>query len=111
MIRLSRLTGDELFALVGKLETVHNLYYGSGVKTTDEEKLEFLKIYSERMGADSLLTPREVIRDYLSVLNILMQNPDASFADLMKNEMSKVTEGDNDEGKDEFDSAFSKFEL
>ena len=111
VIRLSRLTGDELFALVGKLETVHNLYYGSGVKTTDEEKLEFLKIYSERMGADSLLTPREVIRDYLSVLNILMQNPEASFADLMKNEMSKATEGDNDEGKDEFDSAFSKFEL
>ncbi len=111
VIRLSRLTGDELFALVGKLETVHELYYGSGIKTTDEEKLEFLKIYNERMGADSLLTPREVIRDYLSVLNILMQNPDTTFASLMKNEMSKVTESDNNDEADEFDSAFSKFEL
>ena len=84
VIRLSRLTGDELFALIGKLETVHNLYYKCDIKTTDEQKLEFLKEYSERMGADSLLTPREVIRDYLSVLNILMQNPEASFELLLK---------------------------
>lgn len=111
VIRLSRLTGDELFALVRKLEAVHELYYGSGVKTSDEEKLEFLKIYNERMGADSLLTPREVIRDYLSVLNILMQNPGSSFAELMKNEISNARESDGDDGTDEFDSAFSKFEL
>ena len=61
------------------------------------------------MGADSLLTPREVIRDYLSVLNILMQNPQASFETLIKNEAEKSAEQDN--GADEFDSAFSRFEL
>ena len=111
VIRLSRLTGDELFALVGKLETVHNLYYGCNVSTTDEEKLRFLKIYSERMGADSLLTPREVIRDFLSVLNILMQNPEASFETLIKNEAEKSVSESADGTSDEFDSAFSKFEL
>ena len=110
VIRLSRLTGDELFALVGKLETVHNLYYKSDVTTTDEQKLEFLKIYSERMGADSLLTPREVIRDFLSVLNILMQNPGTSFEDLIKKEAERSAMPGNDAG-DEFDSAFSQFEL
>ena len=26
-----------------------------------------------------MMTPREVLRDYLTVLNILMQNPDADF--------------------------------
>ncbi len=111
VIRLSRLTGDELFALVGKLETIHNLYYKSDVKTSDEQKLEFLKIYSERMGADSLLTPREVIRDFLSVLNILMQNPGASFEKLIKNEVDKTAANGDEESTDEFDSAFSKFEL
>ena len=110
VIRLSRLTGDELFALVGKLETVHNLYYKCDIKTTDEEKLRFLKIYSERMGSDSLLTPREVIRDFLSVLNILMQNPDTSFEALVKAEAEKAT-SESEDTADEFDSAFSKFEL
>jgi len=111
VIRLSRLTGDELFALVGKLETVHNLYYKSSITTTDEQKLQFLKIYNERMGADSLLTPREVIRDFLSVLNILMQNPDVTFESLVKAEAEKTVSGTHDGAADEFDSAFSKFEL
>ena len=110
VIRLSRLTGEELFALIGKLETIHSLYYRSDVKTTDEQKLEFLKIYSERMGADSLLTPREVIRDYLSILNILMQNPETDFESLLKSEAAKAVGGSGGVG-DEFDTAFSKFEL
>ncbi len=110
VIRLSRLTGDELFALIGKLETIHSLYYGSNIKITDEEKLEFLKIYGERMGADSLLTPREVIRDFLTLLNILMQNPEVSFSALLKTESQNLAKNDNEKG-DEFDKEFSTFEL
>ena len=30
-----------------------------------------------------MITPREIIRDYLSVLNILLQNPDAVFSGVM----------------------------
>ena len=29
-----------------------------------------------------MITPREMLRDYMTVLNILMQNPDKSFADI-----------------------------
>ncbi len=110
VIRLSRLCGDELFALVGKLETIHSLYYGSNIKISDQEKLEFLKIYGERMGADSLLTPREVIRDFLSLLNLLMQNPGTSFSSLLASEGDKIAKPDDGE-EDEFDKAFSNFEL
>ena len=31
-----------------------------------------------------MITPREIIRDYMTVLNILMQNPEASFEDVVK---------------------------
>ena len=41
--------------------------------------VRFLQICLERAGADSMITPREMLRDYMTVLNILMQNPDASF--------------------------------
>jgi hypothetical protein len=30
-----------------------------------------------------MITPREMLRDYMTVLNILMQNPDAKFADVV----------------------------
>lgn len=108
VIRLSRLTGDELFALIAKLEAIHKLYYKSDVSVSDEEKLEFLKLYGERMGADSLLTPREVIRDYLSILNLMMQNPGTSFASLLNSEAQSAS--DTDSG-DAFDDAFASFEL
>ena len=32
-----------------------------------------------------MLTPREILRDYMTVLNILMQNEDASFDRILKN--------------------------
>lgn len=113
VIRLSTLTGEELFALLGKLETIHSLYYGyekekTNMEISNEEKLEFLKIYGEKMGADSLLTPREVIRDFLSVLNILMQNPSASFASVIGSE--EIMQKDKKE-ENEFDRAFANFEL
>ncbi len=109
VIKLSPLNGNELFALLKKLETIHNLYYKCEIKTSDKQKIEFLKIYEERMGSNSLLTPREVIRDYLSVLNLLMQNPEATFENLIKPEPQNL-ETPN-QATDEFDSAFAKFEL
>lgn len=109
VIRLSTLTGNELFALLKKLETIHNLYYKCEIKTNDKEKIEFLKIYEERMGSNSLLTPREVIKDYLSVLNLLMQNPEATFEKLIKSEPQNLQTPN--QTADDFDSAFAKFEL
>ncbi|MFZ2257551.1 MAG: BREX system ATP-binding domain-containing protein [Clostridiaceae bacterium] len=42
------------------------------------ELTEFLSLVSARLGADQLLTPREVTRGFLSVLDIMYQNPEQS---------------------------------
>ncbi|MDD6800363.1 MAG: DUF2791 family P-loop domain-containing protein, partial [Firmicutes bacterium] len=44
---------------------------------------DFLKECLSRAGADTMITPREIIRDYMSVLNILLQNPETSFASVV----------------------------
>ena len=31
-----------------------------------------------------MITPREMLRDYMTVLGVLMQNPEASFEDVVK---------------------------
>ena len=30
-----------------------------------------------------MITPREMLRDYMTILNILMQNPDTAFSSLL----------------------------
>ena len=47
--------------------------------------IAFLTIQSRRAGADIMITPREIIRDYLTLLNILKDNTGATFENLMSN--------------------------
>ena len=38
-----------------------------------------MELSLSRAGADSMITPREMLRDYMTVLNILMQNDTVTF--------------------------------
>ena len=58
-----------------------------------------------RLGADKLSTPREVVRDFISILNILHQNPHLQFEQFMQKFQPTVTT-DVDE-----DSEFAEFTL
>ncbi len=82
VLRLARLGDDELLALIVRMTALHSQYYGVTARITPEEQVEFLRICLSRAGADMLITPREMLRDYMTVLNILMQNPDKTFADI-----------------------------
>ena len=44
-----------------------------------------------------MITPREMLRDYMTVLNILMQNPNASFEDVVGSAVTLKTDADRDE--------------
>ena len=79
VIRLRRLSGDELYALIVRVTALYAEYYGWTPRITEQQQLRFLEICTSRAGADSMLTPREILRDYMTVLNILMQNEDADF--------------------------------
>ncbi len=83
VIRLKRLSDDELYALICRVTALYCQYYNWECTITDEERIEFLNICLSRAGADSMITPREMLRDYMTVLNILMQNPDAKFSDVV----------------------------
>lgn len=83
VLRLARLGDDELLALIVRMTALHSQYYGHPARITPEEQLEFLRICLSRAGADVMITPREMLRDYMTVLNILMQNPDKSFSDIV----------------------------
>jgi hypothetical protein len=52
---------------------------------TDEQIERFLLNALARAGAEEMVTPREIIRDYLTLLNILRDNKGATFDSLIKN--------------------------
>lgn len=80
VIRLRRLSDNELYALILRVTALHAEYYEWTPRVTEEDTKNFLTAATSAAGADLMITPREIIRDYISVLNILLQNPEAQFS-------------------------------
>ena len=99
VIRLRRLSDDELFALIKRITTLHAQNYNWEPRVTNEDMAAFLKHCLERAGADTMITPREIIRDYMNVLNILLQNPETTFADVVGSGVVSLSHGENDDDK------------
>lgn len=83
VIRLQPLTSDEMLVLVEKLAEIHGVLYGYDPKVTQEDLAAFIRIEVQRIGADSHITPREVIRDFIEVLDILYQHPELTVEGLL----------------------------
>lgn len=86
IIRLQPLTYEELLVLIEKLAQIHAGYFGYEGDLDEGDLADFLKIEFGRVGADTHLTPREVIRDFIELLDIMCQNPDVTLKDLLNGE-------------------------
>lgn len=75
VIRLMPLDHNEIFVLLKKLKAIFDFNYKTQIDFTDEDIHGFMEEMFNKPGATEFLTPREVIRDFLNILNILRQNP------------------------------------
>lgn len=91
IIRLQPLTYEELLVLIEKLAQIHAGYFGYEFDLDEGDLVDFLKIEFGRVGADTHLTPREVIRDFIELLDIMCQNPDVTLKDLLAGEAEGAT--------------------
>jgi hypothetical protein len=57
-----------------------------------------------------MITPREIIRGYISLLHILRQNPEATFSAVMGDAMSLV-KADKKETENDIPDELADFEL
>ena len=84
VIRLRRLSDNELLALAARLNKLYAQKEGLGAPLLgDDEVLKFIRTALARAGAEELITPREIIRDFLTLLNSLRDNTEAKFDDLL----------------------------
>ena len=83
VIQLETLTEQEILRLLQRLADVHATHFGYEKAVTIREFNEFVQEIVNRLGAEALLTPGEIVRDFVSVLNILRQNPEISFTEII----------------------------
>ena len=84
VIHLEPLTPEEMLVLCEKLTGIHADLYGYPPRLGTGDLAEFIRLEYGRIGADQNITPREVIRDFIELLDLLYQNPSTSIADLLQ---------------------------
>jgi hypothetical protein len=104
VIRLEPLTAEEMLVLCEKLAEMHAGLYGYSRKLTESDLADFIRIEYSRIGADQNITPREVIRDFIELLDLLYQNPEMSLPDLLESDKFSYTKSEavSDEASDGF---------
>ncbi len=109
VIHLEPLTAEEMLVLCEKLAGMHADLYGYAQRVTDSDLAAFIKIEYERIGADQNITPREVIRDFIELLDLLYQNPALTVEALLHSDDFAFTK--SEAVSDEADDHFAEFTI
>ena len=86
VIRLEALSAEEMLVLCEKLADMHAGLYNYSRSVTTDDLVAFIKIEYGRIGADQNITPREVIRDFIELLDLLYQNPGMNITAMLESD-------------------------
>lgn len=109
VIKLNPLSYEEMLVLTEKLADIHAELFGYERTLGQEELIAFIKIEYGRIGADKNITPREVIRDFIELLNISFQNPGLTVSQLLGSEGFEYARSEVDE--ENVGKEFAEFEI
>ena len=75
VIRLLPIDHNEIFVLLKNLKAIFDYNYKTALSISDDDIKQFMEELFNKPGASDFLMPREVIREFLNILNIIRQNP------------------------------------
>lgn len=121
ILKLDMLSHEEILILLQKLRDIHAMHWGYEPKLSDDQLIAFIQAAVNRLGAEELLTTREVVRDFMDVLHMLHQYEDLAFEDLMSEREQQYVKGASgsvsggrfggQQKKDDLDEFLAEFEL
>ena len=111
VIKLSPLTYEEMLVLIEKLEDIHSRLFGYENRLKQDDLIDFIKIEYSRVGADTNITPREVIRDFIELLDITYQNPQLDVRSLLNSEKFEFAKPALEEQAQQTAEDFAEFEI
>ena len=109
VIKLLPLTNEEMLILIEKLADIHAGLYDYKQIVNQQDMVDFIEIEFSRIGADTHITPREVIRDFIEVLDIVYQNPGIKVRTLLGSD--RFTYAQNSVQEENTHMDFAEFEL
>ena len=109
VIKLLPLTNEEMLILIEKLADIHAGLYDYKQIVNQQDMVDFIEIEFSRIGADTHITPREVIRDFIEVLDIVYQNPSIKVRTLLGSD--RFTYAQNAVQEENTHTDFAEFEL
>ena len=72
-----------MVVLLRNIRNVHACGDATKYIVPDDALIAVLKKASETLGADYYKTPRDVVRSFVGLLNVLEQNPDRKWQDFL----------------------------
>jgi len=109
IIRLRMLSQEEMYILVEKLLHIHAQLYNYTPSLSHDELVYFLTVEYNRVGAETHITPREIIRDFIELVNILHQNPQKSVSEILGGNSFEMAKGGLSD--EDLHSEFQEFEV
>ncbi len=109
IIRLQMLSQEEMYILVEKLLYLHAQLYNYSPTLTHDDLVYFLTVEYNRVGANTHITPREIIRDFIELVNILHQNPQKSISEILGSNSYEMAKGGLSD--EDIHSEFQEFEV
>ena len=109
IIRLDPLSAEEMLVLCEKLRDMHAGLYNYTTRLTTDDLVTFVKTEFSRIGADQNITPREVIRDFIELSDLLYQNPTLKLTDILTS--GDFTFAKSEAVSDERGEEFAGFEV
>lgn len=83
VIKLSSLTAEEIFVLLQKIREIHQSQATAPVKMTDQDIHAYMEETLRRMGAREFTTPRELVREFVNLSNLLDQYPEKTWQEIV----------------------------
>ena len=83
VINLRPLTNEEIYVLLKTIRDLHEQRYGYKSEVDDGKLEVYLKAVLGSVISTSMVTPREITRDLISLLDTMHQNPETKFDDMV----------------------------
>ena len=83
VVRLQNLTAEDLFVLLRNIRHVHASGDAAKYLVPDDALVSVLQRANETLGAEYFKTPRDVVRSFVGLLNVLEQHPGKTWQELV----------------------------
>jgi hypothetical protein len=84
IIKLKALNPGEMYVLLEKLTNMHSILYGYTPNMEHDDYIHFLKREYSKAAKGEEVTVREMIRNYITLLNLIQQNQGVSKEEILR---------------------------